>query len=98
MGAGLGVEMFSADGGSRMRKVVPFPGSLSTVIEPLRDLMIPWQIERPRPVPTPSGLVVKNGSKMRSRESCGIPRPVSEISITISPVGAVRVATRMEFF
>ena len=27
---------------------------------------MPWQIDSPRPVPTPTGLVVKNGSKMRA--------------------------------
>jgi len=34
-------------------------------------------VERPKPVPLPTSLVVKNGSKMRSRSSGAIPAPVS---------------------
>ena len=34
---------------------------------------MPLQIQRPSPVPSPAGLVVKNGSKIRSRISAGIP-------------------------
>src|SRR5437660_841280 len=43
-----------------------------------------WQIDRPRPVPSPTSLVVKNGSKMRSRMAGSMPGPLSETSITIS--------------
>ena len=32
---------------------------------------------RPRPVPLPTSLVVKNGSKARRRMSGGMPEPVS---------------------
>jgi signal transduction histidine kinase len=42
----------------------------------------------PRPVPTPTGLVEKNGSKMRSRFSGGMPTPVSRISARILPPSA----------
>ena len=35
------------------------------------------EIESPSPVPSPCRLVVKNGSKIRSRDSGGIPGPVS---------------------
>ena len=34
-------------------------------------------VERPRPVPKPGGLVVKNGSKIRARVAASIPAPVS---------------------
>ena len=34
-------------------------------------------MSRPRPVPGPTGLVVKNGSKMRSRICSGMPVPLS---------------------
>jgi hypothetical protein len=37
----------------------------------------------PRPVPSPTGLVVKNGSKMRGRISGAMPVPLSPISTTI---------------
>ena len=40
--------------------------------------MIPCTTDRPSPVPLPASLVVKNGSKIRSRIVSGIPVPVSE--------------------
>src|SRR5713101_8527396 len=39
--------------------------------------MIPKLSDSPRPVPCPDGFVVKNGSKIRSWMSGGIPGPVS---------------------
>jgi hypothetical protein len=39
-----------------------------------------WQIERPMPVPAPTGLVVKNGSNTRERKLAGIPGPLSLIT------------------
>jgi hypothetical protein len=47
------------------RERVPAPIALSTRISP------------PRPVPAPTPLVVKNGSKMRARLSGAMPQPVS---------------------
>ena len=38
---------------------------------------MPYTVESPRPVPFPGSFVVKNGSKMRSRISSGMPCPVS---------------------
>src|SRR3954447_9243778 len=59
-------------------------------VSPGRDstLMSPWclfttirqEMSRPRPVPSPTALVVKNGSKIRPTTSGGIPGPVSAIS------------------
>src|SRR6516162_1445338 len=60
-----------------MLKVVPLPNSLSTSIQPWCCLTMPKTVARPRPVPFPSSLVVKNGSKMRARLSGGMPVPVS---------------------
>ena len=42
------------------------------------------QMESPRPVPSPTFLVVKNGSKTRSRLRVGMPRPLSETLMTMS--------------
>ena len=49
---------------------------------------------RPWPVPLPTSLVVKNGSKMRERTSTGIPLPVSPIAISTCS-SSTRVATRI---
>jgi hypothetical protein len=45
-------------------KVVPMPGELFSSIFPLCWRMIPKPLDSPSPVPLPSGLVVKNGSKI----------------------------------
>jgi hypothetical protein len=42
---------------------------------------MPYTVERPSPVPLPTSLVEKNGSKILSTMSAGIPVPVSEMSI-----------------
>jgi hypothetical protein len=45
-----------------------------------------WLNESPRPVPSPAGLVVKNGLKIFAFSSSGIPVPLSRIAIsTLSP-------------
>ena len=41
-------------------------------------------MDRPWPVPRPTSLVVKNGSKMRARMSSGMPPPVSPMAMTTS--------------
>ena len=51
--------------GSRRVKTVPTPGVDSTVNWPLWFwVTMKYDTDRPRPVPTPGGLVVKKGSKM----------------------------------
>ena len=66
---------------STMVKVAPRPGSLSTSMRPPCAAMMPWLIDRPRPVPAPTSLVVKNGSKMRAcRRRRGMPRPSSRMA------------------
>ena len=42
-------------------------------------IMIPFEILNPKPVPSPSGFVVKNGSKICSMKSSLIPGPLSLI-------------------
>jgi hypothetical protein len=39
--------------------------------------MIPCESESPSPVPSPTGFVVKNGSKIRLRTLSGMPGPAS---------------------
>ena len=77
--------------GSRMVNVVPLPISLSKVrAPPCRVTMMDRAMASPWPVPLPTSLVVKKGSKTRWRMASGIPAPVSEISIrTILPSCAV---------
>ena len=60
-----------------------------------RSTTIRRAMSRPRPVPLPTSLVVKNGSNARARTSAGRPGPVSPISTSIAPPPSpTRVATR----
>ena len=52
--------------GSNSVKVVPMSSVLFTLMKPLFPSMIPLTMDNPRPVPTPSFLVVKKGSKILS--------------------------------
>ena len=52
--------------------------------------MMPDTMHSPSPVPLPMSLVVKNGSKIRSRISGGMPTPLSPI-VTTTQSPAVRV-------
>ena len=58
------------------------PGSDSTEISPSLWRTRRRTMSRPRPVPCPTGLVVKNGSKMRSRICAGMPAPLSTTRTT----------------
>ena len=65
--------------------------------------MLPWCFwatmrqarSSPSPVPSPKALVVKNGVKMRSAMSGGMPGPSSQISTLIasSPTAEVRMVS-----
>src|SRR5207247_717958 len=55
--------------GSSSVKVAPAPGRVSRVMRPPCSFMMPWQMESPSPVPSPSRLVVKNGSKTGAASS-----------------------------
>jgi hypothetical protein len=68
------------------------PGADVTEIEPSWRSTTIWRaVESPRPVPAPTLLVVKNGSKMRGASSSGMPGPSSAIS-TIAQPSSERVA------
>ena len=47
----------------------------------------------PRPVPRPTSLVVKNGSKARARTSAGMPGPLSATSTTTFPSSSTYAET-----
>ena len=82
--------------GTRTSKVVPCPTVLRTEILPPSFCTTAWQTVSPMPVPMPTGLVVKNGSKMRSCASSGMPQPVSE-TLSIDSLPSVPVSTRISF-
>ena len=67
----------TAPTGSVRRNVAPWPGALVTSRVPPCASTIPRHNGSPSPVPTPGGLVVKKGSKMRAWSAGGIPGPVS---------------------
>src|SRR5579859_3326556 len=78
--------------GKRMTNCVS-PGLESTAILPPKFCVtMRCTISRPRPVPLPTGLVVKNGSKIRSRSSSGIPLPWSPMLMARNP-GSLQVFT-----
>ena len=60
-----------------MVKVAPCPGVLVTSMSPPDCLAKPNAWLRPSPVPLPTSLVVKNGSKIASIWSEAMPVPVS---------------------
>ena len=60
----------------RSRAVAAF----TSTVPPL-CLTIPNTVERPSPVPLPISFVVKNGSKIFSMISGGMPSPVSSTSM-----------------
>src|SRR5205807_5933578 len=72
------VSSVSAGASGRwMRNVAPSPGGLTTEIVPPCSLTIPYVMDRPRPVPFPTSLVVKNGSKILCSRPGGMPGPES---------------------
>src|SRR5262249_30190854 len=71
--------------GRQIVTVVPCPTLLSTRMVPLLVRTMLWQSESPSPTPAPAGLVVKNGSKTRSRLSGSIPQPLSTTRIKTRP-------------
>jgi len=61
--------------GNRMVKVVPLPSSLATFTVPPAWCAKPCTWDRPRPVPLPIGLVVKNGFENLVDDVGGNPEP-----------------------
>ena len=51
------------------------PTLLATLIQPWCCCTMPYTVARPRPVPLPTSLVVKNGSKIRGKSLRRNPRP-----------------------
>ena len=81
--------------GSSTTKRAPPCGTLSAQMRPSCSRTMPSEIESPRPVPEPVGLVVKKGLKIRSIRFAGIPPPVSSISMRmVSPLRRVRTVRR----
>src|SRR5690606_25804196 len=81
VGPGGGIGRFLS--GRRKGKHVPWPGADCTSIWPLWLLvMMKYDTDRPRPVPWPISLVVKNGSKVRLRTASGMPTPLSSTWIS----------------
>src|SRR3569623_1574005 len=78
--AGAGAE-WVGQCGKQTRNRVPLPTALLTLIWPPCLATMLYEIERPSPVPCPTGLVVKKGSNILARCSGAIPLPVSSISI-----------------
>ena len=70
--------------GITIRNVVPVPTWLSTMMRPPCRSTMPWTIDRPRPDPSPTSLVVKNGSKIFGITSGGMPGPSSATVISTS--------------
>src|SRR5215204_4488620 len=88
----------AAERGRTILNSVYSPGLVSTSIEPRCCFTtMSWLRESPRSVPSPAGLVVKNGSNIFSLTSGGMPVPLSRIRIsTRSPrfrVAAKRVGS-----
>src|SRR5215470_4151350 len=52
--------------GKYASNVLPLPGELSTFRAPPCCVTIPCTVDRPSPVPCPTALVVKKGSRIRS--------------------------------
>src|SRR5262249_54377806 len=80
--------------GSTTRNVVPPPGTLSTSSCPPWAETTLWLMARPSPVPAPTSLVVKNGSKRRPSSSGGMPDPSSRMATTAASP-SMRVVTQM---
>ena len=76
--APAGLPEAAALRGSTMVNSVNWPGCVSTAIVPACCLTtMSWLMESPSPVPSPAGLVVKNGLNILSLTSGGMPVPLS---------------------
>src|SRR4030095_4566454 len=83
--AHAGLLSAAADGprrGTLIVNSVNCPGALSTtMVPPCCWVTMSWLIDRPSPVPSPVGLVVKKGWNSRCRCCGGMPTPVSRMGI-----------------
>ena len=72
--------------GSVMMNSVNCPGAVSTAMLPPCCLTtMSWLMDSPSPVPSPAGLVVKNGLNIFSFTASGMPVPLSRIRISTLP-------------
>src|SRR5258708_11209147 len=82
--------------GRTMVNSVNCPGSVSTsIVPPCCFTMMSWLIERPRPVPSPAGFVVKKGLNIFSFTSVGMPLPLSRMRISTACPRSLVVARRV---
>src|SRR5262245_11623427 len=75
--ASLSSSASSRPGGRKTVNDAPPPGSFATVTLPPCSCTMAFTTARPRPVPSPTGFVVKNGSKRCARFSGAMPGPWS---------------------
>src|ERR1700759_4950064 len=69
--------------GSTTMNSVKLPGSVATsMVPPCCLTMMSWVIDRPSPVPSPAGLVGKNGLNIFSFTSRGMPVPLLRMRIS----------------
>ncbi len=86
MGIGWLNGSMGAQDGTVTTKAAPAPGVLSTVsVPPWPCVTMSCERLKPSPVPEPVGFVVKNGSKIFSRTSSGMPGPLSATRISTCP-------------
>ena len=77
---------FASTGLSTTVKVVPWPSALRTSMRPPISEISMRHSPSPRPVPPLWARVVKNGSKILSKLTRGMPTPVSLTSIATEPI------------
>jgi hypothetical protein len=100
--ASTGTDCSEEITGKYILKVVPIPCSEYTQMYASACFTRPYTVASPSPVPCPTALVVKNGSKTRLSVSRLIPCPVSltatctyRPALTLTP-GFVRVYSRVK--
>src|SRR5262249_34478515 len=86
--------------GNVMMNSVKIPASVTTsIVPPCCFTTMSWVIGSPSPVPSPAGLVVKNGLNIFSLTSGGMPVPLSRMRIsTVLPrflVAALRTGSKV---
>ena len=83
--------------GSSTQNTLPLPSIESKVMSPPAAVTMAREMARPRPVPVPGALVVKNGSNTRGLAGSGMPQPESAMRISTRASAEVPMLTRMMF-
>ena len=82
--AGAGTRLGRTEGGDLARELDGERGALAELgIDIDRAAVAMYELVDDRPVPSPTSLVVKNGSQIRGSTSAGIPGPSSAIATVI---------------